>query len=250
MTKIYYFSPTGGTAKVVEALSKGFKEVERISILVKEPAEYIFNNDDAAVFVAPVFAGRIPEVAVNRLRKLQGNGRPAVVIAVYGNREFDDALLELADVATEQGFTVISGIAALAQHSLSSNVAKGRPDEEDNELLKEYAEKIQSVIDSGVYRNITNELPGKRPYRERKENDVCSYKTEECIECGRCAVVCPERIISPDTFEVTEPLKCINCKACVTVCPVGARYLLPEFEKMIQEKLSPLEGIRKDMQFF
>lgn len=250
MTKIYYFSPTGGTAKVAKALSLGFKESELISILVKEPEPYNFDKDDIAVFVAPVFAGRIPEAVVKRIKKFEGNSRPAVVVAVYGNREFDDALLEMSDEVTRQGFIVVAGIATLAQHSLSENVAKGRPDDEDNQQLKEYAERIQSRIDSGDFKDITNELPGNRPYRERTENDVCSYKNEQCIECGRCALVCPEQIISPDTLDVVNPLKCITCKACVAVCPVGARYLPDEFEKMIQNILSPLEGIRKEIKFF
>ena len=40
------------------------------------------------------------------------------MIAVYGNRDYDDTLLEMKDILTERGFTVIAGLAAIAQHSI------------------------------------------------------------------------------------------------------------------------------------
>ena len=58
-----------------------------------------FGPDDLVLFGVPVYGGRIPSPAVQTLRRMQGSRTPAVLVAAYGNREYDDALLELADIA-------------------------------------------------------------------------------------------------------------------------------------------------------
>lgn len=47
---------------------------------------------------------------------------------------------------------------------------------------------------------------------------------EQCAECGRCAEVCPQEIIScePDGKTVIEQDHCIGCGYCKSVCPEGA----------------------------
>ena len=64
------------------------------------------HEDDLVVIAMPVFAGRVPALAVERLRKVNPHGAKCVVVAVYGNRAYDDALIEMLDVATEIGFRV------------------------------------------------------------------------------------------------------------------------------------------------
>lgn len=249
--KIYYFSPTGGTKKVAEMIAEGFKNVRIEDILVKNPSETVCKEGEAVMFAVPVFSGRIPDAAAKRIKAVTAKGNPVVLVAVYGNREFEDALAEMDDLAKEQGFTVIAAVAALARHSLSLNVAEGRPDVRDQKELKKIGETIQNILEQGKpYKDVSNEIPGNRPYREVKKSDVCSYYTDACIKCGKCAEVCPEQIISKEDFQVSKPDQCIMCKACVNVCPSGARCLPEAFEKMIQEKLKPLENVRKEIQCF
>ena len=86
------------------------------------------HEEDLAVIAMPVFAGRVPALAVERLRKVDAQGAKCVVVAVFGNRAYDDALLELRDVALEMGFRVIAAVAAVAEHSIIRRYGKGRPD--------------------------------------------------------------------------------------------------------------------------
>ena len=50
----------------------------------------------------PVYAGRVPALAVERLKGIKTSGVKFVIVAVYGNRAYEDALVEMQDVATER----------------------------------------------------------------------------------------------------------------------------------------------------
>jgi hypothetical protein len=56
-------------------------------------------QDELVLIGVPVYAGRVPLEAVAKLRRLRVDRVPAVIIVVYGNREIEDALLELKDLA-------------------------------------------------------------------------------------------------------------------------------------------------------
>lgn len=73
--------------------------------------------------------GRIPLLLEPVIKNKNGN--PAVIMAVYGNRDFDDAILEARDIFTEKGFKVVSAGAFIGEHSYTKNVGTGRPDTED-----------------------------------------------------------------------------------------------------------------------
>lgn len=90
-----------------------------------------FGPDDLVLFGVPVYGGRIPSPAVQTLRRMQGSRTPAVLVAAYGNREYDDALLELADIAAANGFIPFAAAALIAEHSIMHSVAAGRPDAQD-----------------------------------------------------------------------------------------------------------------------
>ena len=106
------FSPTGGTQKCADIFAAAFgKEVELIDL-----ADFSYDftatditSEDICIIAAPAFGGRIPEVAATRLKSIKGNGAKAILIAVYGNREFDDCLVELQDIAAENGLDWFGG---------------------------------------------------------------------------------------------------------------------------------------------
>jgi len=103
---LYYFSPTGGTKKAAETFCQemaGKVEVIDLGVpkqTVREP------EGEVVVFAAPVFGGRIPKLVTDKIRKLHGNGKRAVTLAVYGTRAYEDALLELNRAVEGQGFQV------------------------------------------------------------------------------------------------------------------------------------------------
>ena len=108
---IAHFSPTGGTKKVADAIAAGFHTPVVEMDLTKADSAVTLGERDALMAVLPVFAGRVPQVSLERLAVLKGNGQKAVAVVVYGNREFDDALLETKDALEANGFQVIAAAA-------------------------------------------------------------------------------------------------------------------------------------------
>lgn len=81
----------------------------------------------------PIFAGRLPKSARERLEKLKGNNTPAIAVVNYGNAHVTDALLELVDLLNENNFNVVAAASTVSHHSIFNGVAVGRPDSADIE---------------------------------------------------------------------------------------------------------------------
>lgn len=231
-TTAIYFSPTKTSAKIVKAIQKGANCPQHGSIdLTFKSAEKKFSTDDLLIIGMPVYAGRLPAIAVERFRALKGNNTPVVAVAVYGNRAYDDALLELCDLCVEQGFTVVASAAFIGEHSFSSPdqpIAENRPDQADLQKAEALGETIKTQLaEKPVAANfIPAETPGNRPYKPAMNPSAAATDaTGKCTGCGVCAAHCPTQAISGT---VTDPDKCIWCAACVKACPTGARQITSE----------------------
>lgn len=236
-----YFSPTGGTKKVIDALADAWecekKEVD-LSVPNSKYEEVEIHSNDVCLVAIPVFEGRVPKTVIPRLKRIKGNGALTVLIAVYGARAIDDALLELKDICEAQGFKCQAAVSAVAEHSILRIFGVNRPDEKDCAELKEFAEKIQKLQEEGNLPESV-EVPGKRPYIEMGGVPVRPSGNEECIQCGLCAENCPAEAISREDCRVTDGDKCIMCMRCVAKCPVHARDFDPNLVKAFQEKMRP-----------
>ncbi len=163
---------------------------------------------------------------------MRGNETPAVVIAVYGNREYEDALLELRDIAVDAGFVPVAAAAFIGEHSFSSvaePIAYGRPDTADLRTARAFGQSIREKLDSleAVLPDVPLEIPGKKPYREYQPRSGISPVTiaESCGFCGTCVEVCPMGAISLTDRVMTNSDACILCCACVKNCSSGARVM-------------------------
>ena len=104
------------------------KEVKEVDLSAPDFNGAEFKKDDLVIVAAPAFGGRIPALMAERLKCTAGKGAAAVTAAVYGNRAYEDALVELNDALEEQGFEPFASVAVLAEHSMVREVAAGRPD--------------------------------------------------------------------------------------------------------------------------
>ena len=102
----YFFSPTGGTKKVGNCLANSLAESVLLHDLAGKKAYLAPPESGLSVIALPVFSGRIPIFAAKKLKLLEGKNRKTVTIVVYGNRAYEDALLELNDIAKEAAFHV------------------------------------------------------------------------------------------------------------------------------------------------
>ena len=217
-----YFSPTGGTKAVADAVAEGWGgSCTPIDLLLgAEKKQY--HAGDVCLVAVPSYGGRVPSAAVDRIRDLSGNGAWAVLIAVFGNRAIDDTLLELSDELQRAGFRVIAGMEAVAQHSLMPKYGTNRPDADDVTELHSFARQIQQALTAGTLSPAV-ELPGNRPYRDYKGVPLKPSVGSGCISCGRCAEECPVEAIPMMNCRTTDTKRCISCMHCVTVCPKHVR---------------------------
>ncbi|MFC1964422.1 4Fe-4S binding protein [Chloroflexota bacterium] len=209
-----------------------------------ETMEYEEITGGLAIIGAPVYAGRIPLEAVRRFQMLRANDVPVVLVVLYGNREYDDALLELKDLAEGLGFKPVAGGAFIGEHSYSNEdmpIAKGRPDAADVKQAQEFGEKIidlLSAIDS--LSNLSPlQLPGNFPYIERRPTSGITPVTDEtlCNKCEICVTVCPTNSITVNDTVQSDHDTCIWCCACVKYCPLQARHLNDSVINQKRERL-------------
>ena len=113
-----YFSPTGGTKKIAEHIASGLCDAAEFLDVTSSGRELAFGPEDFVVIAVPVFGGRVPSPTAERLSHVRAEGTPAAIVAVYGNRAYEDALLELRGLAEERGFKVMAAAAFIARHSI------------------------------------------------------------------------------------------------------------------------------------
>lgn len=244
----YYFSPTGGTKKAGEIFSREISENVNFIDLAKEK-EFPQTDGELAVLAAPVFGGRIPAFVAEKLEKIDGGGKKAVTLAVYGVRAYEDALAELNDAAAARGFQVIASAAAVAQHSIVPTVGAGRPDEPDAAEIREFARKVLEKLETAPDRAF--EVPGNRPYKQWGGMPAAPISLPSCSQCKKCADVCPTEAIAvkEDAVE-TDAEKCMLCMACTAVCPEHARILPPPLQEKLEQKLGAFKDVRRANEFY
>lgn len=225
-TYVMYFSPTGGTKKAAELFAEGWKDRQEIDLCKKEEIDLVFQPEDVCIAAVPSYGGRVPATALSRIAGMHGNGAAAVLLAAYGNRAYDDTLLELKDMMTECGFRVAAAVAAVTEHSIMHQFGTGRPDAADAAQLGEFSKKARAAVQAAGNKTELK-VPGSRPYREYNGVPLKPKAGSGCTECGICASLCPVGAISMEHPSKTDTKRCISCMRCIKVCPKQARSLNP-----------------------
>jgi NAD-dependent dihydropyrimidine dehydrogenase PreA subunit len=237
-----WFSPTGTTKKTVEAVAGSIcknmgadTEYKSTSFTLAGEREkkLAFNEEDLVVFGVPVYAGRVPNILLKYLNTVTGGRSKAVPIVVYGNRHYDDALIELKDILEDRNFRVVAAGAFIGEHSFSKILAKDRPDVLDMEIAESFGAKICSEIEIGNSKDaivVNGENPYRPYYRPRDiEGNFYDFRkikpktNDNCTDCKICVEVCPMESIDGDDVSKFTGI-CIKCGACIKKCPAGAKY--------------------------
>lgn len=222
-----YFSATDTTRRSVAAFCRGFGSQPIVEINLADNLNVAFPNmapDDVAVVASPVYGGRLPVQVAEALARLKGNGATAAAMVVYGNRDFDDALLELTDLLGAAGFRIAGAGAFIGCHSIFPKVATSRPDASDEQTLADFGDACRQTITSGFNADNVPFIKGNRPYKKAAGVALHpSAKAADCTQCGKCAARCPMGAIDKATPFATDAAKCISCGRCIAGCPKGAR---------------------------
>ena len=201
---LYFFSPTGGTQRVAGLFAENLNAADACTDITVHAEAKTFSADDCLLVFFPVYGGRVPGPCLARMRALRGTDTPAVLVAVFGNRAVDDALLEMRDTLTPLGFRVIAAAEVIAPHSVNTDIAAGRPDAADRAKIEGFCTQLAARIAADAPAEIA--VPGYL-----------------CIGCGLCADNCPAGAIPKAAPQKVDKHKCISCLRCIQICPQSGR---------------------------
>lgn len=248
-----YFSPTHGTKAYVEGIARRLSEQFEVIDLTRpenRAKEYWFGPTDLVILGAPVYAGRLPSVQGGVFDRLHGDGTPAIFNVSYGNRDYDDALLEEKNLCEGSGFVGIAAAAWIAPHTFSDALAAGRPDAQDEGRLDQFAQQVRALL-SGAEQGRALKVKGNEPYKETRAMPFHPVGNEDCAGCRLCASVCPTGAIDPARPKETDESVCIDCLACAKACPAHARGIFePMFAGMVQKLEAGIGNTRKEPEFY
>ena len=214
-----YFSGTGTTEKVATTLAKDLAErlgagydTYCFNLPQAREKDLSFGPEDLVVLGTPVYAGRVPNLLMPYVRDhIKGNGTLGVPVVLYGNRNYDDGLIELRNLMRDNGFMPVAAGAFVGEHSFSKVLGAGRPDGDDMALVAQLGEKTAEKVKA------LTELPAQavsvtgcdpiRPYytpRDRHGEPIKDFlkakpvtDPDKCVKCGLCARLCPMGSIDP-----------------------------------------------------
>ena len=239
MIQAAYFSPTGTTQKIVSHLAHELQRLINQDVRMTDftlpqarQSGLDFSAGDLVILGLPVYAGRLPNLLLPYLNSMSAPAALGVAIVLYGNRHYDNGLIELGEMMSRAGMKVIAGGAFVGEHSFSTRLAAGRPDLTDLAVADQLAEAIAQKL--AAHQLSAVELPGDKDYASyyqpkhhtgrvidiRKVKPVTDLT--KCIQCRVCYRVCPLGSIDWDDITQT-PGICMKCGACIKRCPTGAK---------------------------
>lgn len=259
--KLVYFSPTGTTQQVIAGIARGMDghSVESIDITRPDARENPLKTtgEDLLIVGVPVYMGRVPALIIDWLQAIEAHQTRAVAVVVYGNRVYEDALLELQNILRTCGCRLIAGGAFIGEHSFSTDetpTAQGRPDSSDLTIAEEFGRHIQAKL-TGISPGEESPevtIPGCYPYRGDSRLWTVDFITvsDACTQCGICAENCPTGAIDLSESALIDTEKCITCCACLKHCPRHARTMKPGLVRDASIRLHTLYSERKEPELF
>ncbi|MDD7362618.1 MAG: EFR1 family ferrodoxin [Peptoniphilus sp.] len=253
----FYFSPTGHTKTVcqniAQAIDKDYKDYPFTT--PKERTAPALTPEDIVVVGIPTYAGRVPNLLLPYLQSVAFHGARCILVATFGNRDYDDSLLELFDIVRKNGGKVYGCGAFSCEHSFSNTLAEGRPDASDMKDVEAFARGALKNIREG--RTLSRPDRAVRPYytpRDRHGKGINFVKIkpktdpDRCTDCKICVDLCPLGTIHYD--DVSRVEKCMKCCACVKGCPESAKYFDDPAYLYHKEELEAMYSARHDNHVF
>ncbi|MBQ7839990.1 MAG: 4Fe-4S binding protein [Lachnospiraceae bacterium] len=238
------FSPTYGTAHAATLLAEQLdlnipcEKIKKLDLTTPQAraGRHFFSSNDLVIAGVPVYGGQVPPVE-GLFDNLRGNQTPCILLVGYGNRHYDDALAQLKQIMTRQGFICIAAIACITPHTFSEELGAGRPNVEDLRAIATFANALKPKFESYKFEEV--ELPGNPTPAPKPAKEIPKELNKElCNSCNLCVASCPVGAIDGKTHEIDQS-KCINCMRCAYICPSKARsFHVEQAKAWLEENFS------------
>ena len=256
--RLVYFSPSGTTKTIIQGIARGINLNTQQLIDITRPdvrKQLLQLSDNELLIVGvPVYMGRVPAVATEWLHTIKAINTPTVCVVVYGNRAYDNALLELKDILVRCGCKPIAGATYIGEHSFSSDeipISEGRPDARDLRHAELFGIKINELLHS-ISSSTDIDVPGDYPYRGITQLwSVDFIKVgDKCTQCGICSDTCPVEAIDRANSKLIDIEKCITCCTCIKTCPQNAKTMKSGMVRNAAMRLNELYQRRNEPEYF
>lgn len=231
-------SPTGNALHMVQTAVTALATALHLpyEIMNHTPPEQrrqplVFDAQTLVVIATPTYAGRVPNLLEPYLRTMQGNGAWALPMVTFGNRAYDNALQELADICTACGMCVVSATAMVGEHAFSDKLGAGRPNADDTAWLTAHCTQLATTLHTPTALTaVMGQSADERKFYQPKGVDGAAVNflkakpvvTDACVGCGACVSVCPLGSIVLEDGKAQVTGRCMKCNACRKSCSYNA----------------------------
>ena len=239
---VVYFSQTGQTLKVAEAMAAGLREkkhnVKVLAMQKLKPAD--IKNCDLLGVGSPCFESQAPAAVLTWLMSWPSlNGKPAFVFATAGGAP-GRVLYDLTRTLRGKGAKVIGGFMGrgMVHHPAPCLTGRlpNRPNQEDLAQARTFALAVDRHLQSGNTGTMPESRPDAlkptwgffqligliaKPFLLRILLPKPKLDESQCNQCKICVKECPVKSITLKPYPVLDG-HCIRCYHCQNVCPQKA----------------------------
>lgn len=234
-----YFSQTGNTRKVAEAMAEAFRGAgHRVrTIPLRKATSQDAATGDLLGIGTPCFSSQAPTPVKEFLRTLPALDKRRAFVFATSSGAPGRVLYDLASLLRETGAEVVGGFLARGEmhHPAPCLVGRmpNRPDEEDLARARRFATTVAEHLATGQPGPVAESRPDTFKPGGWFYDLVAMLSTDgllrlalpepkldstQCNQCGWCVKECPMDNIGLEPYPVLGN-QCIRCYRCLTGCP-------------------------------
>ena len=228
---VLYFSGTGNSRYVAKKIAEiSGDELVSIGQRIKSGDLSEIRSEKPLVFVGPVYAGRLPRVMEDHIRRTKFSGTQRAYFVVTCAQTPWVTVQYVEKLCAEKNFSLLGfNSVVMPQGYLAGGGTQ--PKEVNDRILKAAEPKILSIAETIRDKQmLPREQPGKAMMSKVLNPIMYSmmisakgfHVTGKCTGCGKCAQRCPLNNITITNGKPVWGDQCTHCMACIAGCPQEA----------------------------